>query len=271
MAYTVVRQQNPDGSTTVTETVTVTARKRKTYPQNWKAYNLAQTEEQDRFHVLLHDLCKGLPVAERKNGRPPLPLADAVFSAAFKVYSTVSQRRFMSDLRESQGRGYMAKTPHFNSISNALDNPELTPIPRNLITESSLPLKSVETNFAVDSSGFTTSRFVRWFDVKYGKPRAEHHWIKVHLICGVKTNVVTAVEIGKPFSGDSPFFPSMVTTTAEHFRISEVVADKGYDSVKCVDAVAVTGGDSLYCPERNRNGRGGWRLSADVSLLPIQT
>jgi transposase len=242
VAYTVVQQQNSDGSTTVTETLTVTATKRKTYPQNWKAYNAAQANEQDKFQVLLRDLCKGLPTPEPKNGRPPLPLSDAVFSAAFKVYSTVSQRRFMSDLRESHERGYISKVPHFNSISNALENPELTETLRNLITESSLPLKAVEVDFAVDSSGFTTSRFVRWFDVKYGKPRAEHHWVKVHLMCGVKTNIVTSVEVGKPFSGDSPFFPSMVKTTAEHFRISEVAGDKGYDSVKCVNAVAATGG-----------------------------
>jgi hypothetical protein len=40
VAYFVVQRTNPDGSTTVTETVTVT--KRKTYPQNWPAYNATQ-------------------------------------------------------------------------------------------------------------------------------------------------------------------------------------------------------------------------------------
>jgi transposase len=242
VAYTVVQQGNSDGSSTVTETLTVTATRRKTYPQNWTAYNTAQTHEQDTFQVLLHDLCKGLPATEHKNGRPPLPLSDAVFNATFKVYSTVSQRRFMSDLRESHERGYISRLPHFNTISNALENPALTPFLRELITQSSLPLKSVEVDFAVDSSGFTTSRFVRWFDVKYGKPRAEHHWVKVHLMCGVKTNVVTSVEIGKPFSGDSPFFPAMVEATAANFKISEISADKSYDSVKCINAVTATGG-----------------------------
>jgi hypothetical protein len=43
------------------------------------------------------------------------------------------------------------------SIFNHLTNAELTPILRGLITESSLPLKVVEADFAVDSSGFTTS------------------------------------------------------------------------------------------------------------------
>jgi transposase len=242
VAYTVVRQKNPDGSTTVTETVTVTATKRKTYPQNWPAYNAAQTNEQDKFQSLLHDLCAGIQNPAPKNGRPPLPLADAIFNATFKVYSTVSQRRFMSDLREAHDRGFIAKVPHFNSISNYLENENLTPILRDLITQSSLPLKALETDFAADSSGFTTSRFIRWFDVKYGKPRAEHEWVKVHLMCGVRTNVVTAVEVGKQFSGDSPFFPSLMATTANNFKIAEVSADKSYDAVSCVNAVVKTGG-----------------------------
>jgi transposase len=241
LAYYMMRELNPDGTETVTE-VTVTATKRKTYPQNWKAYNAAQVEEQDRFQVLLHDLCRNLPVAPAKRGRQPLPLSDAVFIAAFKVYSTVSQRRFMSDLRESHERQFISKVPHFNSISNALENPDLTPILKTLIAESSLPLKSVETNFAADSSGFTTSRFIRWFDHKYGKPRQRHEWVSVHVMTGVKTNVITAVEVGERYSGDSPNFIPMLKATAENFQIGEVSADTAYCSDKNAAAVVNAGG-----------------------------
>src|SRR5216684_4261085 len=162
VAFTVVGQQNSDGSTTVTETVTVTARKQKTYPQNWPAYNKAQTTEQDKFQALLHDLCAGIQEPESKFGRPPLPLKDMIFSTTFKTYSTFSGRRFMSDLREAHERGHIGKTPHYNSIFRYLESESLTPILRDLVTQSSLPLKSVETDFAVDSSGFTTSKFIRW-------------------------------------------------------------------------------------------------------------
>jgi transposase len=242
VAFTVLGQQNPDGSTTVTESVTVTARKQKTYPQNWPAYNKAQTTEQDKFQALLHDLCAGIQEPEAKFGRPPLPLRDMIFSTTFKTYSTFSGRRFMSDLREAHERGYVGKTPHYNSIFRYLESETLTPILRDLVIQSSLPLKSVETDFAVDSSGFTTSRFIRWFDVKYGKPRAEHQWVKAHLICGVKTHVVTAIEIGEQFSGDAPFLPPLVTTTSKNFTISEVAADKAYDSIKCVESVVAAKG-----------------------------
>jgi transposase len=153
-----------------------------------------------------------------------------MFAVCFKVYSTVSGRRFMSDLRDSQEKGFIDKTPHFNSIFNYLENPALTPILRALITESSLPLKSVEVDFAVDSSGFTTSRFIRWYDHKYGVTREQHEWVKVHLMCGVKTNIVTAVEIKDKLAQDAPQLPDLVNATAENFQLREVSGDKAYAS-----------------------------------------
>ncbi len=41
VSYAMIREEHSDGSTTVTETLTMTA-VRKTYPQNWPAYNAAQ-------------------------------------------------------------------------------------------------------------------------------------------------------------------------------------------------------------------------------------
>ena len=83
---------------------------RKTYPQNWRAYNAAQTHEKAKFQELLSELCTDIkePVRSR-NGRPRLPLDDAIFCACFKVYSTVSGRRFMTDLREAQAKGFIAR------------------------------------------------------------------------------------------------------------------------------------------------------------------
>ncbi len=134
------RERHADGSTTVTETIAIT-RQQTTYPQAWPAYNAAQTNEKDKFQSLLSDLCRGIaePI-EKKAGRPRLPLSDAVFSAVFKVYSTVSGRRFMSDLRDAQSKGFIASAPHYNSIFNYLENPAMTPILRSLVEQSSLPL-----------------------------------------------------------------------------------------------------------------------------------
>ncbi len=239
--YVIERERTSDGTTTVTETLRVTQTVRRTYPQNWPAYNAAQTNEKDLFMALLRDLCRGVPEpAPARTGRPRLPVADGLFAAIFKVYSTLSARRFMSDLREAQERGYIGKLPCHNSVLGVLENPALPPILRDLITQSSLPLKGVEVDFAVDSSGFTTSRFDRWFDHKYGA-KQQHDWVKVHIMCGVKTNVVTAVEIHDRHANDSPLLPPLVQATARNFAIAEVAADKGYASKRNAETVGDLG------------------------------
>lgn len=166
----------------------------------------------------------------------------------------------MSDLREAHRRGYISKVPHFNCISNYLEKPELTAILRDFITQTSLPLKSVETDFAVDSSGFTTCRFHRWFDHKYGAVREKHDWIKAHLMVGTKTNIVTSVEILGRNTNDSPVLPALVKSTAENFQIAEVSADKGYASRTNTDAIASVGAVPYisFASHHRGNGGGTW-------------
>lgn len=248
-------RQSGIASTVVSSLQTPT---RPTYPQNWTAYNAAQTHEKAHFLDLLRDLCAGVTEIEKsKTGRPRIPVQDAIFSACYKIYSTVSGRRFMTDLREAQAKGYIAKTPHFNSIFNALENPALTPILRDMITESSLPLKAVEVDFACDSSGFTTSRFHRWFDHKYGAVRQQHEWVKCHLMCGVKTHIVTAVEIKDKDASDTKLLPAMVDATAKNFKLHEVSADKGYGSLKNYKAIQYHGATPYIAFKSIHTGRGG--------------
>lgn len=225
--FTIKREYTNDGQTeTMTESVTV----KKTYRQEWPAYNAAQTQEKDQFQTLLHQLCKGIGGPSQKMGRPRLSLEDMIFSAAFKVYSTISARRFMSDLRDAHSKGYIAKVPCYNSIFNYFEDEMLTPYLKMLIEESSLPLQAIESDFAVDSSGFSSSRFVQWVQAKHHDPKLleRRDWVKVHLMCGIKTNIVTAVEITDRFAGDSPQFKPLVNATAKNFVMQEVSADKAY-------------------------------------------
>jgi len=226
-----VTKTKPNGTTktTVTETVKVT---RKTYAQEWPSYNMAQTQEKRLFQYLLHQLCQGVGSPSQKGaGQRRLPLEDMIFAMAFKVYSTVSGRRFMTDMRDAHTKGYTSKLPCYNSIFNYFEDEMLTPYLQMLIEESSLPLRSIESDFAVDSSGLSTCRFVQWVNAKYNDPQLmeKRNWIKLHLMCGVKTNVVTAVEITDRYTNDSPMLKPLVDKTAQSgFVMAEVSADKAY-------------------------------------------
>lgn len=212
-------------------TVIETRAARVTYSQPWTAYNKAQTTEKAQFCVLLRDLVADVPSPEQKRGRPQLPLNDMIFSACFKVYSTVSGRRFMTDLRGAKDAGFIDQTPHYNSIFNVLDRESLTPILQELITRSAMPLKALETDFAIDSTGFGTQNFYRHYSAKYGRETEKRSYVKVHAMIGTTTNVITSAVVTDSGTGDSPMLAPLVTETAEHFNVERVSADKAYGSV----------------------------------------
>jgi transposase len=242
-----VTETKADGATktTVTETVTV---KRKTYPQQWPAYNMAQTKEKAIFLYLLHQLCQdvGSP-AQHGRGRKRFPLEDMLFAMCFKVYSTISTRRFMTDFRAAHAQGYVSSLPCYNSIINYFESEVCTPYLQMLIEESALPLQAIEQDFAVDSSGLSTCRFVSWNQTKhhwneqagvstYEQAIAKHDWLKVHICTGVKTNVVTSVEVTEKYDNDTNYFKPLVEATAQNFTMRQVSADKAYISNKNLKA-----------------------------------
>jgi transposase len=221
--------------------------KKPTQQRDWSAYNEAQMTEKHRFQALLFDLCRGIqepPAA--KTGRQRTPMPDRIFAAALKVYSTFSSRRFACDLKEAHDRGYLSKLMNSVSVNAYLECDLMTPVLNALIVRSSLPLKAVESVFAPDSSGFSASRFVRWHEEKYGA-RSGKDWVKAHAICGVKTNIVTAVVVAGRDAADSPQFKALVEKTAEHFTVKEVPADKAYLSHDNLELVEKLGG-TAYVP-----------------------
>lgn len=257
----VMRGVRPAERDAVAETVRRVAAElpKKIYPQMWPAYNAAQVSEKDQFQSLLFDLCSRLPKSEPTKGRPGIPLGDAVFAATLKVYSTFSARRFMSDLREAHRRGYLTEVPHFNSVLNYLRKPTLAPVLRDLIVEASKPFAAIEQDIAVDSTGFTVSRFLRWREKRnWKKERKEHAWVKAHLACGVKSNIVTAIEIYGPHDSDTKILPSLLATTNRNFNVRKVVADKGYSSVSNLEFIERMGAKGYIPFKDNHTGsRGG--------------
>lgn len=198
------------------------------YAQNWPAYNAAQTNEKQHFLTLLRELCKGVEDVEQTVGRPRLPLGDVIFCAVYKVYSTFCMRRFSSNIGEAYADGYIKSLPKSSSVFHYLQMESLTPILTRLIEVSSLPLEPFESDFAVDSTGLSTCGYSRWLDERETVEHSKREWIKVHLICGVKTNIVGSVIVSPGHANDHKFFGRLVTRAAKNFKMAEVSADKAY-------------------------------------------
>ena len=61
-------------------------------------------------------------------------------------------------------------------------------------------------------------------------------------MCGVKTNIVTAVEIGERHEADCPQFAPLFNKTRQNFTIRETSADAAYLSYDNVEFVGQAGG-----------------------------
>ena len=249
---TLEREARPNGSEVETPTITVR------YGQHWPTYNAAQENEGEHFGQLLRSLCDTISQPKRDPrapGRPALPLADVVYGLGLKVYAGQSARRAMSHLRRAENDGLMSKAPSRASAIRYLAEPKLTPLIRKLIQQSALPLRAIETDFAVDSSGFASSSNNRWFDYKHGESKKKVKWAKLHLMCGVLTNIVTAADCTASESADVRFFDEFVRTTAENFMVGDVTADKAYLSHKNVQVVNEVGGTPFIPPRAGTKAR----------------
>ncbi|MBS3148157.1 transposase [Candidatus Woesearchaeota archaeon] len=248
----VTKEVDTNGNVTITQTV------RKTYSQDWKSYNLSQQVEKDQFMKLLAGITANIRNPAYSFGRPTNPLSDTIYSMIFKVYSGFSGRRFASDLSNAEQKNYVEKKVPYNSMFDYFGKKEITSLLADMVVLTSLPLRTVEKDFAIDSTGFATTNFQRWFSFKHGRELSTRRWVKCHFMTGTKSNIVSSVKITTEFDNDSPELPELVKTTAEHFDMKEVSADKAYlgkENLQTINDV----GASPYIPFKSNsqpNGNG---------------
>lgn len=217
-----------------------TEKVRLTYPQAWSAYNQAQQNEVKMFDELLKDLVVDIPEKEYVFGRPSLNNKETAFCAIQKVYSQLSSRRAKSLFNKALDAKQLEHSPHFNAVSKWLNKESTTPLLQELLIKAAEPLKAVETKFAIDSSGFRTTRFTEYCKEKHGIGK-EHEWLKAHICCGVKTNIITGAIITEGNTGDSPQLATLVGQTSQNFNAVEYSADKAYSSRKNLELINAQG------------------------------
>lgn len=238
-----------------TETGVQVEKVRLTYKQAWKAYDAAQTGEIKLFDELLKDLVAGIDEPAQTFGRPRLSLRETAFCSIQKVYSQLSCRRAVSLFGNAVERDQIKHKPHFTATSRLLNRADITPILQELISVTAAPLKGVETDFAVDSSGFRTTCFGAYAEQKYSLKR-DHKFLKAHAMVGVKTNIITGVEVLEGNSADAPQLPVLVEKTANGgFTVRELSADKAYSSRDNFEAVDAVGGTAYIPFKSNATGK----------------
>lgn len=251
---TVTKEIDGEGNVTITKTV------RKTYAQDWHNYNVSQQVEKEQFMKLLSAITSNIRSPIYAFGRPSSPLGDTIYSMVFKVYSTFSGRRFASDMAQAQQNGLIEKATPYNTMFDYFKKKELTHLLAQMVTLTSLPLRTVERDFALDSTGFGTTNFQRWYSFKHGKEISSKRWVKCHFMTGVKSNIITSVKLTSEFDNDCPELPELVKATAENFDMAEVSGDKAYLSVDNLQAISDTGANAFIPFKTNSQPSGNGML-----------
>lgn len=210
--------------------------------QDWSAYYASQVNEKKLFPLILRELCREVEEPERVTGRPPFLFKDMVACVNLKVYSTFSSCRFVEDLHQVREKGLIEAVPSPNTISEYLRDESLTNILKDLITKSSLPLAEYENVFAADSSGFGLPERHNWYNRHKERHEKRRGYKKLHVFCGVRSNIITCAEVSEGKANDHPYLRGLIESTARYFEITEVLADGGYPSGENLRAVLLAGG-----------------------------
>jgi transposase len=216
---------------------------RMTYPQDWPAYDAAKTKEKLIAQGLLMELLDFFDEDEkpRSVGRPSFTLKEQILCMHIYCYSRFSSRRAISDIELAKRRNLLSKTPHFTSVMNMFKLPHMTNILCDLVEITSMPMRMFEEHFSIDSSGFSTSMFERWVDMRTQKPAKIRAWKKVHIISGARTNIISAVGVTEATVADCPQLIPLVEKVAKRFEMKEFSADKAYLSRNNLKALAAVG------------------------------
>ena len=258
----------PDGEFLVTE-----EKVHLQYPRDFRATNRSQVDLYRMGPVLIADLVSGIPLSStvgRGRGRPRAEVRDIVQGALLRTFEERTARETVEAMERSQKSGLWQghALPHYNTLLRELANPALMPIFQSLINESAKPLVTIERNYAIDSTGFSTSVYESWFRRKHGpknqpppvvgKMGHMAHWVKAHACVGTATHVVTAIEVtenkGKG-TGDTTWLPELVLRTVRNgFIANKISADGAYLSAKNIQAIQGVGANAFITFHSNTTG-----------------
>ncbi len=223
--------------------------------RQWTEYNLYQTQERILAYKIINDVVNYLQLQNKPiNGRPSVEINDMIKSLLVKSYNNISARRLNSELIMFKGLGYIDKVYHFNTILKYLGDPEINYILETIMKELAVPMKELEKYFAIDATGFSTLDKKQWKEIRLDF-KVHKDYRKLHMICGVKTNVIVSAYVTEGTCNDSPYFKPLLEDTTKRFKIEEISADAGYLSRDNCDSAKSIGASPYIMPKKNVTAR----------------
>lgn len=228
--------------------------KKKRWPRNEVLYNQIQETEFLNFFDLVRFI--SIKVCKRKKMRNAI-----VCLLIWHKFPTLSTRRARSLLLLFRKIKLInVDVPCFKTLCNYRAEPLLHNVLEDLIEESSKPLAKIEHDFATDSTGIKTKLFSSWYSLRCKKKIKRRDHLTVHATCGVKSTIVTALNVETKQGKDNVIMREHVDKTAENFKVGEWSGDGTYWCKKNCGKVSEVGGRPYF---KCKTGRTAWNGKQD--------
>lgn len=145
--------------------------------------------------------------------------------------------------------------PCFKTLSNYNEDNSLQIILEKLMEESSKPLSAIEHDFATDATGIRTKLFSSWYSVRCQKKINKRDHLTVHITTGVKSNIITAVNVELKSGNDNRIFREHVDKTSKNFKISEWSGDGKYWCKENCKKIVEVGAKPYFKVWKNWSGK----------------
>jgi len=132
------------------------------------------------------------------------------------------------------------KIPCFKTLCNYREDNLLQEVLDLLIEESSKPMAKIETDFATDATGIRTKLFSTWYSLRIKKKIRKRDHITDHISVGIKSTIVTALNVEVNKGKDNVIMRDHVDKTNKNFKIKEWSGDGLYWSKANCKKVSAT-------------------------------
>lgn len=144
--------------------------------------------------------------------------------------------------------------PCFKTLCNYRAEPIMHYVLDDLIEESSKPLAKIEHDFATDSTGIRTKLFSTWYSLRCKKRIKRRDHLTIHITTGVKSNIVTAVNVEIKKGKDNIIFREHVDKTSKNFQVNEWSGDGTYWCKDNCNKIVEVGGKPYFKIHKNWAG-----------------
>lgn len=197
-------------------------KKKKRWPRDEKIYNQIQENEFLNYFDFVKFI--GFKVCKTKRMRNIITCL-----LIWHKFPSLSSRRAKSFLKFlKKFKIISVKIPCFKTLCNYREEALLDNVLDDLLEESSKPLKEVEQDFATDATGIRTKLFSTWYSLRCKKEIKKRDHLTVHITTGVKSNIVTAINIEERSGRDNQIFREHVDKTSKNFCVKEFSGDGKY-------------------------------------------